>query len=305
MHSTTGLLGAINPSGHCTRKASGTSRRWKVTAGYIWRSWPEWKVAFQGLFDDRQSLIQWQEKVSACEQGKSETLVNYLLATLNILTRCPVTLADKQQVEYVIQGIRDKQVATAIVTEHLETVAAFLDVVTELDQTPQYVRMQPADNKCETVYQTMPSAKPRASFEKPQRSASISPTSLALRPQTAQCFSMSSPEQRVTRYNNISTKHGAPIFWPGQNTNEAICCNCCGAGQFSSKCPQQKSLPPSSRPPNAFSNHALDELEVLKLVCIVVPANVAVVRDINGFPDSGSKMTIILSQLVRHVTPLP
>lgn len=38
---------------------------------------------------------------------------------------------------------------------------------------------------------------------------------------------------------------------------------------------------------------------------MVVPANVASVGDVDEFPNSGSKMTIISSQLAKHMTPLP
>lgn len=38
---------------------------------------------------------------------------------------------------------------------------------------------------------------------------------------------------------------------------------------------------------------------------MAVPANVDGVEDINEFPDSGTNMTIISSQLVRHMTSLP
>lgn len=255
-------------------KLRGPAADWKVTAGYIWRSWPEWKAAFQEQFGDRLSLIQWQEKVSARKQGKSETVVNYSLAKLNILARCPLTLTDKQRVEYVVQGIRDKQVATPITVQGLETIAAFLDVVRELNRTLDHARMQPGNSKRATVPQTTPSAKPRASVEIPQQFASASHTPLTPRSRTAQRLSLQSPEQRDARYD-ISIKHRAPAFRLGQNIDEAICYNCCSAGHLSSKCLQRKSSPSSSRPPNAFSSHAFDELEGSKLVCVVVPANVA------------------------------
>lgn len=83
----------------------------------------------------------------------------------------------------------------------------------------------------------------------------------------------------------------------------AICHNCHGVGYISSKCPWRMSSPTSSRPPNAnaFSSYALNELQGPKLMCTVVPANAANNGDIDGFPDSGSKIS---SQLVRHMTPL-
>lgn len=154
--------------------------------------------------------------MSACEQGNCETHANCSLAKLNILARCPVTLTNKQRVKCIIRSTRDKQVVTAIVTQCLETIEAFLKIAPELNRMLDYVCMQPVNSKCEALSLTMPSTKSHASLETPQQSASASPASIATRLQTAQNLSMLSPEWDA-QYNDIGTRHRALAFRPGQN----------------------------------------------------------------------------------------
>ncbi|KAG0434486.1 hypothetical protein HPB47_019074 [Ixodes persulcatus] len=73
------------------------------------------------------SLIQWQTRVATQQQPQGESFVNYTLAKLKTVARCPVTLTDQQQLKYVIQGVRNRQ--------HPSTESLFMTIVTDLDRT--------------------------------------------------------------------------------------------------------------------------------------------------------------------------
>ncbi|KAM7281312.1 uncharacterized protein ISCGN_006489, partial [Ixodes scapularis] len=109
-------------------KLRGPAADWKVTTGKQFKTWPEWKEAFHAQFGEQLSLIQWQTRVAARQQAQGESLVNYTLAKLKIIARCPVTLTDQQRLEYVIQGLRDRQVATAIAVQRPSTVPLFMTI---------------------------------------------------------------------------------------------------------------------------------------------------------------------------------
>ncbi|XP_042147578.1 uncharacterized protein LOC121836681 [Ixodes scapularis] len=123
-------------------KLRGPAADWKVTTGKQFKTWPEWKEAFQAQFGEQLSLIQWQTRVAARQQAQGESLVNYTLAKLKIIARCPVTLTDQQRLEYVIQGLRDRQIATAIAVQRPSTVPLFMTIVTDLDRTLDHNRRQ-------------------------------------------------------------------------------------------------------------------------------------------------------------------
>ncbi|KAH7965668.1 hypothetical protein HPB49_009525 [Dermacentor silvarum] len=82
-------------------KLRGPAAHWRVTTGSNFTTWPEWKKAFLNQFGQQLSLIQWQECVAALTQARGETLANYALAKLKILTRCPVQLTCKERIEYL------------------------------------------------------------------------------------------------------------------------------------------------------------------------------------------------------------
>ncbi|KAG0434859.1 hypothetical protein HPB47_018831, partial [Ixodes persulcatus] len=54
-----------------------------------------WKAVSRcQCFGDRLTRLQWQQKVTALEQSPGEGLVNYSLADLKLITKCPVVLTD-------------------------------------------------------------------------------------------------------------------------------------------------------------------------------------------------------------------
>ncbi|KAG0411431.1 hypothetical protein HPB47_011446, partial [Ixodes persulcatus] len=121
-------------------KLRGTAKNWHLAAGHAYASWTDWKAALLQQFSDQLTLIEWQRRVMERLQTPNETLHQYTFAKLRLLARCPVLLTDQQRIEYIIQGIADRQVTNAIASQCPLTVDAFIAIVTQLDNASLHVR---------------------------------------------------------------------------------------------------------------------------------------------------------------------
>ncbi|KAH7952896.1 hypothetical protein HPB49_002432 [Dermacentor silvarum] len=108
-----------------------------------------WKAGLQEQFGEQLSMIQWQQKVTALTQKAGESLQQYTFAKLKIMSRCPVLITDKERIEYLVQGIRDDQVATSIAVQRPCTVDDFLSIISEVDRALDHASLisspQPAE----------------------------------------------------------------------------------------------------------------------------------------------------------------
>lgn len=139
-------------------KLRGPAADWKVVTGRQCPTWDSFKIAFKTQFDDRLSLLQWQHKVTSQVQLRGESLVDYSLAKLKLISKCPVVLTDIQRTEYAIQGVQDGHLATSIAAQRPPTVATYMDIVTERDRTLSHSILRPS--RAENSNAKPPVAKP-------------------------------------------------------------------------------------------------------------------------------------------------
>ncbi|KAH7958386.1 hypothetical protein HPB49_001149 [Dermacentor silvarum] len=83
----------------------------------------------------------WKQKVTALTQKAGESLQQYTFAKLKIMSRCPVSITGKERIEYLVQHIRDHQVATSIDVERPRTIDDFLSIVSEVDRALDHARL--------------------------------------------------------------------------------------------------------------------------------------------------------------------
>ncbi|KAH7955517.1 hypothetical protein HPB52_001191 [Rhipicephalus sanguineus] len=117
---------------------------WKSVAGNHCDTWENFKGAFENQFGDRLTLLQWPHLVTRRVQSPSESLVDYSLAKLRVISRYPVLLTDPQRIEYALQGVRDAHLATTIAAQRPSTVSAFLDIAIQLDRTMEHFSVFPS-----------------------------------------------------------------------------------------------------------------------------------------------------------------
>ncbi|KAH9367101.1 hypothetical protein HPB48_011016 [Haemaphysalis longicornis] len=167
----------------------------KAVIGRQCPTWETFRQAFLDQFSAKQTLLQWQQAVTCRVQAHEENLVNYSLAKLKLISGCPVTLSDTQRIEYALQGIADSNLATTIAAQRPATVAAYMDIVTQLDQTlshsaipfsrPGYLNATP----------------PTPSLQSPSRnSAYMNPQAVSDRTSRPQRISALPPDQQEFRY---------------------------------------------------------------------------------------------------------
>ncbi|KAM7281236.1 uncharacterized protein ISCGN_005830, partial [Ixodes scapularis] len=285
-------------------KLRGPAANWKAVSGRQCLTWDSFKAAFQARFGDRLTLLQWQHKVTALVQSPAESLVNYSLAKLKLISKCPVVLTDAQRIEYAVQGINDEHLATSITAQCPATVPAYMDIVTRLDQTLSHSRLR--SNRTEAESARPPVAKPHATPSSTQSSNRAERVSAI-----PQRISSLSQEQQEARYLAITSKHGAPAHRPGQDLSKAVCYNCRQLGHLSAKCTAART--PRNQQPASFKTNApamsclqnSEPLEGSMVQCAVVQADVPTIGKVDAFPDSGSKLTILSQELIGTLSLLP
>ncbi|KAH7977866.1 hypothetical protein HPB49_003813 [Dermacentor silvarum] len=130
-------------------KLRGVAADWHASTGRQLTTWTIWKAGLQEQFGEQLSMIQWQQKVTALTQKAGESLQQYTFAKLKTMSHCPVPITDKERIEYLVQGIRDDQVATSIAVLRPHTMDDFLSIVSEVDRAVYHARLirspQPAE----------------------------------------------------------------------------------------------------------------------------------------------------------------
>lgn len=90
-----------------------------------------------------QTLLLWQHIVARRVQSPSESLVDYSMAKLRVISRSPVQLTDPQRIEYALQGVGDAHLATTVAAEWPPTVSAFFAIITQLDRALERASVSP------------------------------------------------------------------------------------------------------------------------------------------------------------------
>ncbi|KAH7973649.1 hypothetical protein HPB49_003510 [Dermacentor silvarum] len=210
----------------------GVAADWHASTGRQLTTWTIWKAGLQEQFGEQLSMIQWQQKVTALTQKAGESLQQYTFAKLKTMSRCPVPITDKERIEYLVQGIRDDQVATSIAVQRPRTVDDFLSIVSEVDRAVDHARLirspQPAEHfarqpgrpqlqsataRTDSVVNSAQTARP-STFQQT--------TSMTLPPR----INSLPPADQESRYEAISAKYGAPAYRKGQDLKDAVCYNC-------------------------------------------------------------------------------
>ncbi|XP_042146154.1 uncharacterized protein LOC121835747 [Ixodes scapularis] len=289
-------------------KLRGVAADWHVSTGRQLTTWTIWKAGLEEQFGEQLSLIQWHQRVAAITQKARESLQQYAFAKLKRMSRCPVHIADKERIEYLVQGIRDEQVATSIAVQRPRTVDDFLSIVSEVDGALDHTRLARSSKSTEqalgrpTPQGTI--AKSDSAVNSPQsgRSSTFQHTTRVMPP--PRITSLPPPDQE-SRYEAISTKYGAPAYRRGQDLRDAVCYNCQKKGHLASKCtePKQPVRDKQTVPkaPTACVGRAEDFLSGSKFRCAVVTAQVKGLGEISAFPDSGSNVTILAASLPSNL----
>ncbi|KAH7959717.1 hypothetical protein HPB49_013307 [Dermacentor silvarum] len=122
-------------------KVCGVAADWYASTGRQLTSWTICKAGLQEQFGDQFLIIQWKQKVTALTQKAAESLQQYTFAKLKIMSRCPVSITGKERIEYLVQHIRDHQVATSIDVERPRAIDDFLSIVSEVDRALDHARL--------------------------------------------------------------------------------------------------------------------------------------------------------------------
>lgn len=289
-------------------KLRGVAADWHVSTGRQLTTWTIWKAGLEEQFGEQLSLIQWHQRVAAITQKAGESLQQYAFAKLKRMSRCPVHIADKERIEYLVQGIRDEQVATSIAVQRPRTVDDFLSIVSEVDRALDHTRLARSSKSTEQALgRPTPqgtTAKSDSAVNSPQsvRSSTFQHTTRVMPP--PRITSLPPPDQE-SRYEAISTKYGAPAYRRGQDLKDAVCYNCQKKGHLASKCtePKQPVRDKQTVPkaPTACVGRAEDFLSGSKFRCAVVTAQVKGLGEISAFPDSGSNVTILAASLASNL----
>ncbi|KAH6925719.1 hypothetical protein HPB50_008972 [Hyalomma asiaticum] len=214
-----------------------------------------------------------------------ENLVNYSLAKLKLISGRPVTLTDTQSIEYALQDIADVNLATTIAAQRPETVAAYMDIVTLSHSSRRLPHPVHSSAKL-----SMPSPQAPRHIEERMNVQAVSDKTRA--PQRISALPV---DQQEARYLTISARHGAPAYRPSQNLAEAVCFQCRQKGHLASKCPSRATAPPSTTHPSPALHSTLSEtLEMDRWS-----------SQVDAFPDSGSKVTLVSRHLVSSLPLLP
>ncbi|KAH6923487.1 hypothetical protein HPB50_001949 [Hyalomma asiaticum] len=282
-------------------KLQGAAADWKAVIGRQCPTWEAFRQAFLDQFSAKQTLLQWQQAVTCRVQAHGENLVNYSLAKLKLISGCPVTLTDTQSIEYALQGIDDVNLATTIAAQRPETVAAYMDIVTHLDQTLSHSSRQLPRPVYSSAKLSTPSPQAPRLIEERMNVQAVSDKTRA--PQRISALPV---DQQEARYLTISARHGAPAYRPGQNLAEAVCFQCRQKGHLVSKCPSRATAPPSTTHPSPALHSTLSEtLDGSLVQCALVNATIAGIGQVDAFPDSGSKVTLVSRHLVSSLPLLP
>nr|XP_050030108.1 uncharacterized protein LOC126526235 [Dermacentor andersoni] len=297
-------------------KLRGVAADWHASTGRELTTWSIWKAGLQEQFGEQLSIIQWQQKVTALTQKAGESLQQYTFAKLNIVSRCPVPITDKECIEYLVQGIRDDQVATSIVVQRPRTADDFLSIVSEVDKALDHARLIRSPQSAEQ-FARQP--------ERPQLQSATANTdstvnsSQTARPSTFQYTTHTTQPPRInslppadqeSRYEAISAKYGSPAYRRGQDLRDAVCYNCQEKGHLASKCTSPKQPSGDNKPtvrkaPTACVGRVDDTLYGSKFRCAVATAQVKGLGEISAFPDSGSNVTILAARLASNLNIEP
>ncbi|KAG0444779.1 hypothetical protein HPB47_013388 [Ixodes persulcatus] len=108
-------------------KQRGVATNWHVSTGRQLSTCTIWKAGLKEQF--------------ALAQQPGDSLQQHAFAKFKILSRCPVPITDKERIEYLVQGIRDDQIATSIAVHRPRTVDGFLKIVSEINRTIDHSRL--------------------------------------------------------------------------------------------------------------------------------------------------------------------
>ncbi|KAG0436507.1 hypothetical protein HPB47_017910 [Ixodes persulcatus] len=154
-------------------KLRGTPKNWHLACGDAFSTWPSWRAAFLRQFNDNLTLIEWQVKLSECLQSTNQTLHAYTFAKLQILARSPAQLTDKQRIEYLLQGLRDDHLVSAIATQRPATVDEFIAIATDLDNAALHIKRARPDKL--SGFQTDQSPRAPSTPSTSEKSAALQP----------------------------------------------------------------------------------------------------------------------------------
>ncbi|KAH7973625.1 hypothetical protein HPB49_003464 [Dermacentor silvarum] len=283
-------------------KLRGVAADWHASTGRQLTTWTTWKAGLQEQFGEQLSIIQWQQKVTALTQNAGESLQQYTFAKLKITSRCPAPITDKERIEYLVQGIRDDQVATFIAVQRPRAVDDFLSIVSEVDRALDHARLirspqlaqqfarQPGRTQLQSATARTDSTVNSSQTARPPR---FKHTTRMTQPSRINSLP---PADQESRYEAISAKYGAPAYRRGQNLKDALCYNCQEKGHLASKCTTPKQTSADNKPtvpkaPTACVGRVDDTLYGSKFRRAVASAHVKGLGEISAFPDSGSNPT--------------
>ncbi|KAH6947366.1 hypothetical protein HPB50_018519 [Hyalomma asiaticum] len=139
-------------------------------------------------------------------------------------------------------------------TQRPETVAAYMDIVTHLDQTLSHSSRRLSRPVYSSAKLSTPSPQAPRHIEERMNVQAVSDKTRA--PQRISALGV---DQQEARYLTISARHGAPAYRPGQNLAEAVCFQCHQKGHLESKCPSGTTAPPSTTHPSPALHSTLSE----------------------------------------------
>ncbi|XP_023218912.1 uncharacterized protein LOC111621084 [Centruroides sculpturatus] len=123
-------------------KLRGTAKNWHKAIGYQLNNWTEWKTSLKSEFGKRLTLRMWCDRVKEREQRQDESLTDYFYAKLCLLrTNCPVNVTEVDEIDYLLDGIKNKQYTITIATHDVHSIAELQRIARKIDEQETEARM--------------------------------------------------------------------------------------------------------------------------------------------------------------------
>ncbi|XP_023212177.1 uncharacterized protein LOC111615035 [Centruroides sculpturatus] len=123
-------------------KLRGAAKNWHKAIGYQLNNWTEWKTSLKSEFGKRLTLRMWCDRVKEREQRQDESLTDYFYAKLCLLrTNCPVNVTEADEIDYLLDGIKNKQHTVTIATHDVHNIAELQRIARKIDEQETEARM--------------------------------------------------------------------------------------------------------------------------------------------------------------------
>ncbi|GBN70327.1 hypothetical protein AVEN_232673-1 [Araneus ventricosus] len=88
---------------------AGSAKNWKISQGYHYNEWNEWKSALSLRFKRRITMEEFLKHQSDCKLGRNESLVDYIYSKDALLEKAPFTIPQSDSLSMIIGDITEEK----------------------------------------------------------------------------------------------------------------------------------------------------------------------------------------------------